>query len=303
MKITLMFSMILFFVMGAKLVAVEPYTVQQVVDHTARVSESPFVAPTASGDANLVLGHSQGWVSGPVVPRHPLYGYQITDPAVTDPKQQVVMISGNHNSEHSGSWSLQGAIDFWLSDDSAADHLRRHSVLYVYPMVNPDGRFSGQGRGNPELQFMGITDHNRAWNLSGISTIDVLTLAMQQDTGAAVDYFFDFHSIANGNLFYTLPDLIDSPFARAFATLEPEISPVVSVGHPGMARIWSMSESGLNATYAYTPETDHFFTEQRYQEIGQNYGRALAHIVMPEPASALLLLFGISLRLRRRTRS
>ena len=118
-----------------------PYMPADVAGHTALLIEnSPYVMPTTSGDAEGVIGYSHGWVPDDI-PVHPLYGYKITDPLSSQPKQKVVMIAGNHGFEHADNWNLQGAIDFWVSDDPNAVLLRRDTELYVYPMVNPDGRF------------------------------------------------------------------------------------------------------------------------------------------------------------------
>ena len=178
---------------SSSLASVRSYTPKRVDAHTATLFSSPYVTATASGDANLVVGYSRGWEPD-LIPMHPLYGYAITDPLSVRPKQTVVMISGNHNTEHSGNWVLQGVVDFWISNDPAADLLRTNSELYVYPMVNPDGRLTGIGRANPEMAAEGITDHNRVWDQTGFSNIDILATAMYTDTGGQVDYFFDFHS-------------------------------------------------------------------------------------------------------------
>lgn len=269
---------------GHSLASVRAYTPRRVSAHTSTLLSVPYVVPTASGDADLVVDFSNGWEPDRI-PVHPLYGYRITDPFRAQPKQTVVMISGNHNAEHSGNWVLQGVVDFWISDDPVAELLRGNSDLYVYPMVNPDGRLTGIGRGNPELAAQGLTDHNRVWNQTGFSTIDALTTAMKMDTGGQVDYFFDFHSDngSAGNYFNTVPELVTSDFSAAMTLRDPAILPVPSTGDPGMARIWAMSPSGLNATFAYTPEQHDLFSERQYRDIGRTYALALADVIVPQP--------------------
>ncbi len=267
-----------------------PYPPTLVAEHTAQLRASPYVMRTVSGDADLVVGESLGW-DDPPIPQHDLYGYKITNPFASGPKLNVVMISGNHNTEHSGSWTLQGAIDFLVGNDSRASFLRAHAEFYVYPMVNPDGRFTGTGRGNPELYAQGFSDHNRAWHTTGFSTIDALTGVMIADTGGEAEYFFDFHSTFTSNFFYeTAPEFVDSDYSRAMTAREPTIGPVLwTVEQPGYSIIWAMSEAGLNATYAFIPENDRSPPESRHMEIGQNYMLALYDVIVPEPSTLVLL--------------
>jgi hypothetical protein len=135
------------------------------------------------------------------------------------------------------------------------------------------------------LEAQGFSDHNRVWDQTGFSTIDTLTAAMQTDTAGHVDYFFDFHS-DNGsavNYFNTVPELVTSDFSLAMTSRDPTIQPVASDGHPGMSRIWAMSEAGLSATYAYTPEQHDSFSEAEYLDLGRTYALALYDVIISEP--------------------
>jgi len=251
------------------------YTPAMTATHTKLVSRSPYVTPTLSCKASLaldakeplakfVVGVSAGHKSNPFIPQHNLYAYKITDPSARGLKKTVLIQTGNHNIEATGSWSFQGMVDFLLSPDPRAGWLRRHANFYVYPLVNPDGRFTAKGRGNPEMLEKGILsgsgklDHNRVWNRQGqgLSTIDALTAAMRKDTGRKVDYYFDFHDGSEFKVpfFYTVPDLMDNPYCRAVIALKVEIAPKASNGDPGMGRIWSMTKEGLNSKFACTPE-------------------------------------------------
>jgi len=262
--------------------------------HTEWASQSPYVTPTPSCDSGLaldpgssladfVVGVSAGHISSPYVPQHNLYAYKITDPDATGPKTIVVFQTGNHNTEAPGSWPFQGLVDFLLSDDHRAAWLRCNAEFYVYPLVNPDGRYTATGRGNPEMTDEGFgTDHNRVWDRQGegLSTIDALTVAMQNDTGQQVDYYFDFHSAPgwSDSWFYTVSDLVSCPYAQAMIDLDVGLAPKVSAGRPGMGRIWAMSAAGLNAEFAFTPETGHYHPDISLQyciDLGLYYGIAL----------------------------
>ncbi|MCK4628041.1 MAG: hypothetical protein KAT56_03500 [Sedimentisphaerales bacterium] len=262
------------------------YTVDMTQEHTEIVIQNPYVTPTPSCDSGLaldpcgvladfVVGVSAGHVSDPYVPQHNLYAYKITDPCATGPKKIVLIQTGNHNTEETGSWSFQGMIDYILSCEPEAVWMRQHCEFYIYPLVNPDGRYTCSGRGNPEMTDEGFgTDHNRVWDRQGegLSTIDAFTTAMQFDTGQQVDYYFDYHCC--GGYFFTVPELMDCPYCQAMLELDVGIYPVASNGHPGMGRIWGMTEEGLNSKYAFTPELDGS-TVIHCLNVGHNYAIAI----------------------------
>ena len=254
------------------------YTIEMTDYHMQRWGEHPHVTPTESADDGFVLGQSHGWPEDPEIPAHNLYGFQVTDPDGEDERIHIIMSDGNHPNEQTGSWGLQGAVDFLLSDDPRAEQLRREAVFFIYPMLNPDGRYALTGRSNPEMQAEGEGDHNRVWNTHGrFSTIDVYVDAMRNDTGGMVHYLLDFHSAGN-TFYFVTADLADSPYAQAMTARDPEVGPNTSSGQPGMIRIWSMSAEGLNAPFAYTPEFANSETAERSLEIGRAYVLAFSDL-------------------------
>ena len=273
--------------------AVPYYSPATAANHTSSLIDNPYVFPTFSGNDELIIGSSYGWTV-PYIPSHGLYGYKITDSSVESDKAKIVMISGNHNGEDAGNWVLQGAIDFLVGEDIYAARFRQMAEVYVYPMVNPDGRYTRTGRGNPEMLAGGYgTDHNRVWNTTGLSTIDAFTQAMINDTSGNVDYFLDFHSLASSNCVLTVPELIDSDFILALLDINPALLAKESIGETGMARLWAMSSAGLNARYAYTPEQHHLWSDESlYLDLGVDYAQALIRVIVPEPAMLLFLSIG-----------
>jgi hypothetical protein len=288
--------------------------------HTVSISSSPYVTKTPSGNSSLALGGTpaeiEDFVIGTTpgnthpsydyVPPHNIYAYKITDPCATGPKTKVVITTGNHNTEWSGWYAFQGMVDFLLSGEPEAVWLRKAAEFWVYPLVNPDGRYLGYGRGNLEIQAMldgGLlppeitsNDHNRLWHLSyptdcGVSTIDALTAAMLTDSDACetnIDYYFDFHS-GGGNFFYTVPELMDCPYVEAFLALNIGVGPVARTAEQatlGSSRIWVMLEPpwGLGATYSFTPENDYDHGDNLsfYFDLGRYYGIALHNVLMAE---------------------
>jgi len=308
---------------------VNVYTPAMTEAHTQLVSNSPYVIATASGDAKLALPGTPAKIKDFVVgitpgntdpcypysPAHNIYAYKITDPHTPGPKRKAVIITGNHNTETSGSWAFQGMVDFILSNEPEAVRLRQMCDFWVYPLVNPDGRFTAKGRGNPEicrLHKQGLfpegtryNDHNRLWHLAhpkpcGASTIDVLTAAMLRDSDAGstggIDYYFDFHG-SGSTFFYTVPELMDCPYIQAFAALDVGVGPRARTAEQatlGSSRIWARLPVpwGLGAKWSFTPENDRKHSVSYFLRLGRSYGIALHNTIVAESAESSVLKTG-----------
>lgn len=238
------------------------YTTEMKAAHVARLRKLPWVMPTPSADANLVLGKSHGWPAGkeipgwpyedygdPAVPPQDIFGYMITDPDAAGPKIKVVLVDGNHASEMHGSWALHAMVDFLASEDFRAATLRREAVFFVYPMVDPDSRYHQSRirtmpaqsrypiRGNPQMYaawaaepdrwrpVAGSPDHNRIWDTrDAFTTIDVVVPAMRKDTGGQADYLWDFHGgCAQPGDYRGSAQAMQSPYAKAIEVREPNV--------------------------------------------------------------------------------
>ncbi len=70
----------------------------------------------------------------------------ITDPAKARRKLGVLLTARIHPGETVGSWMMQGAVDFLLSDQREAELLRENFVFRVVLMLNPDGVIQGNYR-------------------------------------------------------------------------------------------------------------------------------------------------------------
>ena len=295
------------------------YTPQMVARHTEAVSKSPWVTPTRSCRNGMVLGRTNGWPTNPDFPNDPeippqnIYAYQITDTAA-ESEVKMVITSGNHPCEFSGNWLLEGMVNFLAGNDERAAALRRKATFFVYPDVNPDGRYQAvhridlesapspdpdrgfgkhfdnfpvtkPGRGNPELYVAGETDHNRVWNTSErFGHIDLIKRAMKADTNGKTHYFWDFHGPQDpGN--WRSPQgepAWNSPYGRALQAREPD---VVIAGlpnglkcnlsyQPGKLSVWAGTDDGLKADYTYVYEPGGWTTE-RFMEAGRNLALAL----------------------------
>ena len=260
-----------------------PYPLSATDDHVDQVKLSPWVSPTLSADANYVIGLSNDGTLvdlGRPVPQHNIYAYKIADDSVAGPKQVVVLTTGNHPNETTGTYVFQGLVDFLLSDDPHAAALRRAADFFVYPESNPDGRWAGHARTNPENP---LTDHNRYWNNPvGFTDITVVTTAMKADTNSQADWFFDFHSYNQPTNYgiWMYPEHVSSTFTQGLVSREPQIqimTATVSDDGPGVARHWAHLPEGLSAEYTFTPEAGFIddWQPQRLFLLGTNFGLAL----------------------------
>lgn len=73
-------------------------------------------------------------------------------------KKAMIITSRVHPGETQSSYALEGMVDFLLSDAIEAQQLRQHYIIYVVPMINPDGVIHG----NHRTDLAGL-DMNRRW--------------------------------------------------------------------------------------------------------------------------------------------
>jgi hypothetical protein len=112
-----------------------------------------------------------------------------------------------HAAETTASFSVEGFIDFLLSDDPRAQDLRRGAVVHVVPMINPDGVVLGNYRDNS----LGI-NLNRVWHEPSEETSPEIVAVRRQidawvDGGNPYQLFIDFHSDSSASSHYAFhPD-------------------------------------------------------------------------------------------------
>jgi murein tripeptide amidase MpaA len=73
-------------------------------------------------------------------------------------KKAMIITSRVHPGETQSSYALEGMVDFLLSDAIEARQLREQYIIYVVPMINPDGVIHG----NHRTDLAGF-DMNRRW--------------------------------------------------------------------------------------------------------------------------------------------
>ena len=222
----------------------------------------PWLSPTPSANDDLIIAHSRGRLEDPAIPPQPIFGYKITDPDSEREKVRVVVAGSNHAREHPACWALHAMVEFLVSNDPRAREIRLGAKIFVYPVVNPDGKMYLESEefrdlmtvnGNPELSAAGENNHNRVWDRDGaFSSIDAVKAAMINDAGPGPDYLLDFHGIPQVTFAFACEEAGSSPLAQTM--MARGINLRRGGGHPGMLRSWAMSDDGLAADYAFTPE-------------------------------------------------
>ncbi|QQE10536.1 succinylglutamate desuccinylase/aspartoacylase family protein [Planctomycetota bacterium] len=280
-----------------------PYSYGKASSHVASLVGNPYVKPTKSANSNLVIGQSPGGVDdlGRVVTPKNLFGYQITDTNSTKPKKKIALTSGLHANEVLGNHTLEGMINMLVSDDPRMKKLRQHADFYVYPMLNPDGRYAGNNRTTVENVD---EDPNRLWHpalYQDHKDIKTTADAMIADTDADIDYFIDFHStIPTGTQtdFGYIPyykDNHNDPFWLSLKDREPQIAALNSTGTNWYTT--NFAESFLDAEFDMTFETMFSLNRSQdyYTDLGESFALAFFDTIvpLPEPTSFMLLSVGL----------
>lgn len=143
------------------------YTPQMVRRHTELLLKQPCAAPAPSADERGVIGMTAGWPANPDypeddrIPAQKIYGYCITDQANEEPEIKVLLTCGQHATEFTGSWVLEGMVNFLAGSDQRAVFLRQNAAFYVYPDMNPDGRYQAVNN----LEMKAAPDPNAGTNM------------------------------------------------------------------------------------------------------------------------------------------
>lgn len=265
-----------------------PYPISKTEALVASVKGSPYVRPTISGDANLVIGHTLGTAGGGgyvddlgrSVPALPVYGFKVTDSTITIPKTKIVVEAGNHSAESLSQYVLEGLVNWLIGPSPEAAALRRRAEFYFYPSSDPEGRYAGyyvSSPCNPD------GNHNRMWFDTSLNPeLTIVEDAMRADTGGSVTYFLDMHVDWNDSFMYGTTASLASPFYQALRVRDAAYcttSRVMDPNDEGYAQSWAQlptAQGGLAAVYACTPEFGqvHNNTPAFLLQRGQNFGLA-----------------------------
>lgn len=199
------------------------------------------------------------------VPGQKMHAFGVWDdtlqPADSSAKRIAVIVSGTHAGEHVGSWAMEGFVRFLFSGTAQATALLRNFKFYIYPCVNPMGRFMGHYRGQRQAGNYTL-DPNRDWPADNSASIfqstQFLRSMMAADLGTNKAAFFaDFHATwGTATAFYYYnsadpnADYVTEWDARvktysSFAALDNTTATTIAAG---VARTY-------NPNHCYIPET------------------------------------------------
>ena len=182
-----------------------------------------YVHQLTSADASHVIGtvDSQTDELSRELPAINMLGYGIWDTDGAETRQTAVLTSGIHAPEFLGDFTFEKFIRFLVSEDPGAEWLRKNWRFYVYPNINPQGRFGGHRRGQWDPEDL-TKDTNRDWGGSGSFTLQSSQIARDailDDVTGDVDFSNDFHHTYYENLDEAIYFITaDTPELTTYAT-------------------------------------------------------------------------------------
>ncbi|GEM_PF-6682389 len=284
------------------------YPVERTTELVKRLSRLPYVSPTSSSkNGSYVVNMTPGSVKGdyglrdPQVPPLPQYGMRISDDSDSRKKTTVVVMGGTHAREQAGSHMLEGFLRKLVEDSPEMRDLRKRVEVFVYPQVNPEGRYAyllpgnphGIERDAPSNLGKGAYDEdlNRIWHQpEGWPQIMAIQKVIREDTEGKAELFFDFHarSFTRKNLENRKPPQhakevwVTGENARCvyieyLTKRDPGIQVVEKKARelPQTGSAWAASEQGLNARFAFIPECARDEPVDFYHKLGEVYALAL----------------------------
>ena len=265
-----------------------PYSYSRTANKVNEWKLNPNVSQTISSNADLVIGQSPGGVDdlGRTIAPRDMWGFKVTDSSIPSAgKKKIVFGASMHAGEVLSNWSLEGTVEFLISDDPRAIELRKHAEFFIYPQLNPDGRFAGNNRAtiqNPNQDPNGYWTPSRWANKPDLKLSGEAMLAdLETSTGGEADYFIDYHSSiwdpVGDDWMYIHEQLghVDDPFWQRLTGLAPHLEWEQS-GGINSNTLASFGRNYLGADFDATFET--MFLADRtiddYLTLGENIGIA-----------------------------
>ena len=290
-----------------------PYTYARSVAHAETVLASPWAEPTASGNAQGVIGQAPAGVDelGRSQPALDLFAYRITNPATDSatPKRRAMIATGQHAAETLGIYTYEGLVDWLISDDPRAAAVRDKVEVFCYPTLNASGRQAGLSRAMLQWQN---TDSNGYWYpaaLAGANDYvdperkeqrlngDAMIADEASTPGSVLDLFLDFHSsvpdytivgangqgsVGDGGLRrddwgYIRSGKENNAWWLALRALQPNLLQQPSGSGVGSKTATGFAQTFLGADMAVTLENQFAISRPMsfYHDYGQNVGLAM----------------------------
>lgn len=257
---------------------------------------------------------------GTSVQGRPIEMLRITDAAMPAAEKHLFWFTARqHAGEVTGSFMVEALIDEILADTPVGHALRRHAVIYLVPMVNPDGVVAGNYRDNAA----GV-NLNRVWDTTADADSSPEVLAVANAIDASLrgrlryDFYgdfhgtsgpqahFAFHSDANQHIpYYPSPDTYSADSRRFLALVNqgaPHFDPTAGIGPNDNLAVASHSQRIYHGALSFTfegvynkhnfgPRADEYLTPADHRQVGAAIARALVAYYelddTPAPAAVL----------------
>lgn len=214
------------------------------------------VAEADNTDYRIGYVAAQADESGSTVPQQPVRCF-----ALGSGSRAIVLSSGVHGYEVYGGWALEGAVKWLCGGSSEANWLLSQFTFYVFPIINPSGRWGGHWRGQWQTGQL-EKDTNRDWTASPVLTCTQLVKSVFDGTldGADVWGVFDFHSADakdknfSEGIFYSSYSSDNATRKALFAASWAEYFSAADYAVTNGTLLSSWAVSGLGADYSYTME-------------------------------------------------
>jgi len=140
-------------------------------------------------------------------------------------KGAIVVSSRIHPGETPASYLCHGLVEFLISNHPVAQFLRKETIFYIIPMLNPDGVCCG----NYRCHSAGL-DLNRHWRNPNwrthptITAVKMLLRQLKFMQGVQLDFFIDLHAHSTATNAFTYCNLFDdNPKKNALTTVFPRL--------------------------------------------------------------------------------
>ncbi|CAD8066241.1 unnamed protein product [Paramecium sonneborni] len=204
-------------------------------------------------------------------------------------KKAIILMARQHPGETPGSFTIEGAIEFLLSNCMEAEILRNNFTFYIIPMINPDGVVFGNYRCN-----LYGTDLNRIWINPHKELHDsvwhVRELIRQINQTAELCLIIDFHGHSKkfNSFFYAnsfcdeqkLLPLISCNLSKMMNLKDCSFSIHESKKKTARVALQQEVKNGFTYTieisfHAFRKEILQDFTENSYKQIGEDVSLAI----------------------------
>ena len=219
-------------------------------------------------------------------------------PELLQQRKGVVLTGRVHPGEASASWIMKGMIDFLVSDDPKAVHLRDKLVIRIVPMLNPDGVVHGNSRCS-----LSGHDLNRRWGAPSASIHPEVHHAKKMLHNLAqereVILFCDVHGHSRkpGVFMYGCGGTEERIFPKIMSVVSPLFSYTscsfnVTADKRNTARVVGFRELGIANSYTLEASVggsslEHYTTHD-LETTGLQFCHSLLHYLDPATCSEML---------------